>query len=130
MDLEEAAVPLAHHYAEAGQVQPGIEWWSRAAEREAGRFANREAAASREVADFLVELFEVSDPSQSRGNSVTAREILNRGVERIGAELEVVHAIDALEVAAEVFGLQAEFQDDLPLSAAELDELFGALQAQ
>jgi TOMM system kinase/cyclase fusion protein len=37
---------VAHHYGEAGQVQPGIEWWSRAAEREAGRFANREAAAA------------------------------------------------------------------------------------
>jgi TOMM system kinase/cyclase fusion protein len=37
---------IAHHYGEAGQVQAGIEWWSRAAEREVGRFANREAAAA------------------------------------------------------------------------------------
>ncbi|MGZ6059873.1 MAG: tetratricopeptide repeat protein, partial [Myxococcaceae bacterium] len=40
--------------------------------------ANREAASARNVADFLVQMFNVSDPSEARGNSVTAREILDR----------------------------------------------------
>ncbi len=39
------------------------------------------------VSEFLIELFEVSDPSEARGNSVTAREILDRGAERIEQEL-------------------------------------------
>ena len=62
---------------------------ARRANREAARAsaeaarANREAAAAREVSSFLTELFEVSDPSEARGNSVTAREILDRGAERI-----------------------------------------------
>jgi eukaryotic-like serine/threonine-protein kinase len=62
---------------------------ARRANREAARAsaeaarANREAAAAHEVSDFLTELFKVSDPSEARGNSITAREILDRGAERI-----------------------------------------------
>jgi hypothetical protein len=55
-------------------------------QREAGR-ANREAASAQRVADFLVGLFEVSDPSASRGNTVTAREILDRGAADLEREL-------------------------------------------
>ncbi len=40
--------------------------------------ANREAAASQRVADFMARMFKVSDPSEARGNSVTAREILDK----------------------------------------------------
>ena len=47
--------------------------------------ANREAQAAKEIADFLVGLFTVSDRSQARGNTVTAREILDQGAQRIGA---------------------------------------------
>jgi serine/threonine-protein kinase len=54
--------------------------------REAER-ANREAEAARRVSEFLVELFEVSDPSEARGNSITAREILERGAQKIKDEL-------------------------------------------
>ena len=49
--------------------------------------ANEEAQVSGEISRFLTELFEVSDPSEARGNSVTAREILDRGAERIESEL-------------------------------------------
>lgn len=41
--------------------------------------ANREALAARRVADFLVGLFRISDPSEARGNSLTAREVLDKG---------------------------------------------------
>ena len=43
--------------------------------------AAQEAAAAQYVTGFLVELFENSDPGRSRGDSVTARDILDRGVE-------------------------------------------------
>lgn len=46
-----------------------------------------EAQASAEVADFMTGLFEVSDPSEARGNTVTARELLDAGAERIRTEL-------------------------------------------
>lgn len=41
--------------------------------------AAREAAA---VTSFLLELFEPSDPEETRGDSLTARDLLRRGVER------------------------------------------------
>ena len=50
--------------------------------------ANREATASQQVTDFLVGLFKVSDPSEARGNSVTAREILDRGALKIRLDLK------------------------------------------
>jgi serine/threonine protein kinase/tetratricopeptide (TPR) repeat protein len=49
--------------------------------------ANQEAEASRQVTDFLTGLFRVSDPSEARGNSITAREILDKGADKIGREL-------------------------------------------
>src|SRR6185369_7241237 len=42
------------------------------------RAARRETAKAEEVKRFLVSVFEVSDPSQARGQSVTARELLDR----------------------------------------------------
>jgi len=50
--------------------------------------ANQEAEASRQVSDFLTGLFKVSDPSEARGNSITAREILDQGADKIARELQ------------------------------------------
>ena len=41
-----------------------------------------EAETAKETTNFMVRLFEVSDPSEARGNTVTAREIMDRGAER------------------------------------------------
>jgi tetratricopeptide (TPR) repeat protein len=49
--------------------------------------ANREAEVSRRVQDFLTGLFQVADPGQARGNSITAREILDKGAKQIDTEL-------------------------------------------
>ena len=49
--------------------------------------AKSEAETATQVSKFLVELFEVSDPNASRGNTITAREILDKGAERIEHEL-------------------------------------------
>ncbi len=56
--------------------------------KRAERVARQEAGRASQVSGFLVGLFRVSDPSESRGNSITAREILDRGVQRIGVELQ------------------------------------------
>jgi non-specific serine/threonine protein kinase/serine/threonine-protein kinase len=45
--------------------------------------AKEEAQTAQQVSDFLVNLFKVSDPSEARGNSITAREILDKGAEKI-----------------------------------------------
>jgi len=55
-----------------------------AAERDNARL---EAAKAGEVAGFLSGLFEVSEPGESRGREVSARELLERGAERIDVEL-------------------------------------------
>ena len=49
--------------------------------------ASREARTAERVSDFLTGLFKVSNPDEARGNSITAREILDAGAEKIGKEL-------------------------------------------
>ena len=45
--------------------------------------ATTERTRAEQVSSFLVELFELSDPSRSRGNQVTARELLDIGARRV-----------------------------------------------
>ncbi len=45
------------------------------------------AEQARRTSEFLEDLFRVSDPSEARGRTITAREILDRGEARIKAEL-------------------------------------------
>ncbi len=49
--------------------------------------ADQEAKTSDRVSEFLVSVFNVADPGEARGNSVTAREILDNGASRIQREL-------------------------------------------
>ncbi len=51
------------------------------------RQAARERDRAERVAEFLIDLFKVVDPGEARGNSITAREVLDRGAERIEREL-------------------------------------------
>ena len=74
------AVALSLAFATAMALQ------ARRVAQEAAR-ANREAETAERVSDFLVGLFQVSDPGEARGSSVTAREILDRGAARIESEL-------------------------------------------
>jgi len=54
---------------------------------QAARIA-RERDRANQVTEFLVELFEVSSPSEARGNQVTAREILDKGAEKIARDMQ------------------------------------------
>ena len=49
--------------------------------------ANAEAEAAKRVSDFLLNMYKVSDPSESRGVSITAREILDRAAKNIDTGL-------------------------------------------
>lgn len=55
--------------------------------RQEAQRANREAETAKQVSQFLLALFEVSDPGEARGETVTARELLDRGAEKIHREL-------------------------------------------
>jgi serine/threonine protein kinase/Tfp pilus assembly protein PilF len=45
--------------------------------------ANRERDRATRITDFMTGMFQVSDPSQARGNNVTAREILDKASKQI-----------------------------------------------
>ncbi len=54
------------------------------AERARAQMAQQRAEA---VATFLIDSFQLADPSHARGEKITAREILDNGASRIGKEL-------------------------------------------
>jgi tetratricopeptide (TPR) repeat protein len=73
----------------------GAAWLARnEAERQRVR-AEAEAETARQTTRFMVDLFKVSDPSEALGNSITAREILDKGAGRIETELADQPAIQA-----------------------------------
>jgi non-specific serine/threonine protein kinase/serine/threonine-protein kinase len=49
--------------------------------------ANREAETAKQVSAFLVGLFKVPNPSESRGNAFTAREVLDKGAMKVEKDL-------------------------------------------
>ena len=57
--------------------------------------ANREAQAAERVSDFLVGAFAISDPDESRGNKITAREVLDKGARQIETDLAGQPALQA-----------------------------------
>jgi eukaryotic-like serine/threonine-protein kinase len=52
---------------------------ARAAEEQ----ALREATTARQVTELLIDVFDVADPGEARGRTVTAREILEQGAQRV-----------------------------------------------
>jgi len=68
--------------------------------------AEQASARAEEVADFLTRLFEVSDPAQSGGETITARELLDRGAARIQSALDGQPAVQAtmLRVIGDAYG--------------------------
>jgi serine/threonine protein kinase/Tfp pilus assembly protein PilF len=85
--------------------------------RRAERVARNEAQTSRQISDFLVDLFEVSDPSEARGNTITAREILDTGAEKIDLELEDEPLVRGrlMNTIGEVYTSLGLYNDALPL---------------
>ncbi|HPW55685.1 MAG: protein kinase [Thermoanaerobaculaceae bacterium] len=72
--------------------------------------AEREAAAAREVSRFLVDLFDLAGAAGGRGETVTARELLDQGARRMqeaagGDRLTQARLADAMGVAYLKLGL-------------------------
>ena len=63
--------------------------------RRAEQLASREAETSQQISSFLIDLFRVSDPSEAKGNSLTARTVLDSAVGKIEQELDGEPAVQA-----------------------------------
>ena len=85
--------------------------------------AVEEATTATRVSDFLVDLFKVSDPSEARGNTITAREILDRGAKKVEEELAGQPAIQArlMDTMGQVFQSLGLFDQALPLLKSALE---------
>lgn len=85
--------------------------------------ARTEAQKSEQVTSFLMDLFEANDPSASPGETVTARELLSRGVERAEAldEQPVVRA-EMFDVIGRVYFKLAEYDRSEMLLRRSLDQ--------
>lgn len=100
---------------------------------QAGRIRRERDAAqierdkAEQVSRFLGDLFKVNDPSETRGNTVTAREILDRGADKIRSELKDQPETKAtlMETIGRVYGTLGLHQ-----RAVELLEEALALQRQ
>ncbi|MEM9293999.1 MAG: serine/threonine-protein kinase [Acidobacteriota bacterium] len=85
---------------------------------------------AQQVSSFLEELFEISDPSRSRGEQVTAREILERGAERIESELAtqpgtLSHLETTIGRVYQSLGLYPESKPHLEIALKIARERFG-----
>jgi len=76
-----------------------------------------QAASARRVSDFLVELFEGSDPERAEGREVSLREILDRGSRRMDelSSAEPETATRLLTVLGRVYSSLGRYDDAAPL---------------
>jgi serine/threonine protein kinase len=90
--------------------------------RAAERRASTEAETSRQVATFLVDLFAVSDPGEARGNTITAREVLDKGAGRIESDLGDQPAVRSqlLFTIARVYRELGLYREAMPLAEQAL----------
>ncbi|MGB5544788.1 MAG: toll/interleukin-1 receptor domain-containing protein, partial [Gammaproteobacteria bacterium] len=86
--------------------------------------AEQEAQTATETTEFLVSLFDVVDPGEARGNTITAREILDRGAEKIDREL-----LDQPAVRANLLGTMGRVYTGLGLYGQATELLDSALAA-
>jgi len=97
--------------------------------------AEVEAETARQTTDFMVGLFAVSDPSEARGNTITAREIMDRGADRIERELTAQPAIQAtlMETMGTVYTSLGLYEQAASLLGTALDRrkaLYGSRHAE
>jgi len=97
--------------------------WQAVRATQAEQVARHEAATAQRVSDFLVELFETSDPAQARGDTLTAREVLDRGRDRLRRELAHEPLVQArlLGVVADIYRKLGLYDDAEPLFAEAIE---------
>jgi serine/threonine-protein kinase len=87
------------------------------------RRATQQAERAEAVRDFLVGLFESSDPDSTRGRIVTARELLDRGAGNLESSLTDDPALraDMLGVVGRIYGELGFYRTALPLVQEALE---------
>lgn len=110
--------------------------------------ANRERDRATRITDFMTNMFTVSDPSEARGNSVTAREILDKASNDIktglakdpDAQAQMMNVMGEVYINLGLFSRAKELQQqsldirrrvlgpENPDTLASMDDLAGALK--
>lgn len=86
------AATLAATVAIVAGFSIGVSWLAvRLADERA--VALESAQTTEQIADYLVGLFAAADPAENPGETLTARQLLDRGVERIGEQSEMDPAV-------------------------------------
>jgi tetratricopeptide (TPR) repeat protein len=90
--------------------------------------AEQARSQAQQVSDFLIDVFEVSDPGQARGNEITAREVLDRGAERLEHELADQPIVRArlFDTIASVYDHLGLYQEATTMQQRAVDLLRGA----
>lgn len=79
--------------------------------------ARLEAQKASQITEFLTSIFAISDPNESRGEAVTARELLDEGAKRLDQELAAQPAVQAAlsEVIGRVYNNLGLYERARPL---------------
>lgn len=93
----------------------GTLWQAHIANQNAAQ-AELQAERAEQVAAFLAEMFEESDPTKAKDGSTTAREMLDRGFEKVQTELEGQPAVQAqmLGIIGKVYNNLGLYDQALP----------------
>jgi tetratricopeptide (TPR) repeat protein len=97
--------------------------------------ANHEAETAKQIASFLVGLFDVARPSEATANSITARQILDKGADRIRRDMQARSASRGtlLATMGDVYnsvGLYENAQALLEESIEDRSAVFGGRSAE
>ncbi|HEX4956511.1 MAG TPA: serine/threonine-protein kinase [Thermoanaerobaculia bacterium] len=88
------------------------------------RVARQETERAERIRDFLISIFLAADPSVAQGSEATARQLLARGAERVGEELE-----DDPGIQADLLAMIAHIENELGLSQSALEHARRGLTA-
>jgi serine/threonine protein kinase/predicted esterase len=90
--------------------------------------AERQAELSAQVTDFLVDLFHLTPLESERAETVTAREILDRGAAAIptGFEVQPIHRAALMQASGRVYRNMGQYAQALPL----LDRAYAIFQRE
>ena len=85
--------------------------------------ANREAETAEQVSEFLVDMFKVADPGRNKGETITAREILETGAQQVSGELKDQPAVRArlMDTIGRVYQNLGLYDDAQPLIEESLE---------
>jgi tetratricopeptide (TPR) repeat protein len=96
--------------------------------------ADRSAESAERTAQFMTGLFKLSNPSEARGQSITARELLDRGADKIAAlsaePLVQAQLLEAMGGAYSSLGLYPRGEELLQQAARIQDAQLGPASAE